>query len=58
MHKYQRVRKKTAKENALNFYSSRSRKVLLFGDELRVKAGGNSELTVRVDMFYILEQAS
>lgn len=36
----------------------RNRKVLLFGDELRVKAGENSELTVRVDMFYILEQAS
>lgn len=36
---------------------SKKWKVLLFGDELRVKAGENSELTVRVDMFYILEQA-
>ena len=36
----------------------RNRKVLLFGDELRVKAGENSELTVRADVFYILEQAS
>ena len=36
----------------------KNRKVLLFGDELRVNAGEKSVLTLRADVFYILEQAS